>query len=357
MEQSTSSPQIKALTVRVSSNEIWRCPPSKHEEDGDFEWPPGWIEYQSNDDNTREYHPPSPPRAGAKRKSKIFHSIEEVKKYLKHQEAKKEKDARFTQQSSPASRRSTTRRKSSIQNSSTNNGNIQLQGTIESLNKIMKIDNCLSQNMRQSILIAAVLCRKRNESYSQFIGADGLTYPDLRSAFGKHVSMKQCELCKQRVQGPFYCRIAHEHLDVPDYDGGNSYECLRDLFKCSIDDLVERQDELLYGDGDNRKRKATELCPTLDVLDDNSQCSMDLMSEEVLLQIALFIPNIKCLIYFCKTSKRLQNLLYKSVHSEMLFRGVFLQAFGNRGTIGAFEYFKLERTLGDDLRHQKRFNK
>ena len=339
MEQSTSSSlQIKALTVKVSCNEIWRCPPSKHEEDGDFEWPPGWIEYQNRSNNdTREYHPPSPSRTGAKRKSKVFHSIEEVKKHLKHQEAKKEKDARFTQQSSPT-RRSTTRRKSTKQNSSTNNGNIQLQGTIESLNKIMKIDNKLSQNMRQSILISAVLCRKRSETYSQFIGADGLTYPDLRSAFGKHVSMKQCELCKQRVQGPFYCRIAHEHLDVPDYDGGNSYECLRDLFRCSVDDLVERQDEILYGDCDNRKRKATELCPTSEALDDNSQCSMDLMSEEVLLQIALFIPNIKWLISFCKTSKRLQNLLYKSVHSEKLFRGVFLQAFGNRGTIGAFEY-------------------
>lgn len=238
-------------------------------------------------------------------------------------------------ESSPRSRRTSSRRRTTRTNTSTNI-NQSFEGSVDALNKIMKVDNNLSQNMRQSIRIAAVLCRKRNDTYTQFLGSDGVTYSDLRSAFGKHGGMKQCELCKQRVQGPFYCRILHQHLDVPDYDGGNSYECLRGLFKCNVDSLVERQHELLYRGEGSRKRKAIESTPSvIDRL--GSSSSMDLMSEEVLLQIALFIPNLSGLISFCKTSKRMQKLLHTSVHSEKLFRGTFLQTFGERGTVGNFE--------------------
>ncbi len=237
-------------------------------------------------------------------------------------------------ESSP--RRTSSRRRTTRINSSTNT-NQSYEGSIDALNRIMKVDNNLSQNMRQSILVAAVLCRKRNDTYTQFLGSDGVTYSDLRSAFGKHGGMKQCALCKQRVQGPFYCRILHQHLDVPDYDGGNSYECLRGLFKCNVDSLVEKQHELLYTGEGSRKRKAIERTPSvLDGLDDNTS-SMDLMSEEVLLQIALFIPNLSGLISFCKTSRRMQKLLHTSVHSEKLFRGPFIQTFGERGTVGNFE--------------------
>lgn len=237
-------------------------------------------------------------------------------------------------ESSP--RRSSPRRRTTRINSSTNS-NKSYEGSVDALNRMMKVDNKLSQNMRQSILIAAVLCRKRNDPFTQFLGSDGSTYSDLRSAFGKHGGMKQCELCKQRVQGPFYCRILHQHLDVPDYDGGNSYECLRALFKCNVDNLVERQHELLYRGEGSRKRKAIEPTPSvLNELHDNTSL-MDLMSEEVLLQIALFIPNLSGLISFCKTSRRMQKLLYTSVHSDKLFRGPFLQTFGERGTVGNFE--------------------
>ena len=237
-------------------------------------------------------------------------------------------------ESSP--RRFSSRRRTNRQNSS-NNNNQSHAGSVGALRRIMKVDNKFSQNMRQSILIAAVLCRKRNEPYTQFLGSDGSSYSDVRSAFGKHGGINQCALCKQRVQGPFYCRIVHEHLDVPDYDGGNSFECLRALFRCSVDDLVERQHELLYQNEGSRKRKVIETAPSvLDGLDDNIS-SMDLMSEEVLLQIALFIPNLSCMISFCKTSKRMQKLLYTSFHSEKLFRGLFLQKFGKRGTVGNFE--------------------
>ncbi len=357
----TSSLHIKSLTVRISNDEVWRCPPSSHHDEDDFEWPPGWIEVHRlpprNDDEhqneVREFHPPSLTRV-TKRKQQVFYTIAEVKKYLQQQEAKQKKDARICcsvgcknkvvgaggvckRHGTSSPRRSTSRRRTNPQNSSSNT-NQSYEGSVDALNKIMKVDNKFSQNMRQSILIAAVICQKRKEPYSQFLGSDGRTYPDLRSAFGKHISIKQCELCKQRVQGPFYCRIAHEHLDVPDYDGGNSYECLRDLFKCSVDDLVERHVELLYGGEGSRKRKAIEPTPSvLDGLDDDNISSMDLMSEEVLLQIALFIPNLSCLISFCKTSKRMQKLLYTSVHSEKLFRGPFLQTFGKSGMIGNFE--------------------
>lgn len=365
---SASHNNIKSLTVRISNDEIWRSPPSSHHDEDDFEWPPGWIEVhrsppppnKNNDDEhqneiQREFHPPS--FAGiTKRKRKVFYTIAEVKTYLQQQEGKKQKkEARICcsdgctntvvggggvckRHGASSPRRSTSRRRTNQQHLSSNSNNQSYEGSADALNRIMKVDNKLSKNMRQSILIAAALCRKRNDSYSQFVGSDGRTYPDLRLAFGKHISIKQCALCKQRVQGPFYCRIAHEHLDVPDYDGGNSYECLRDLFKCSVDDLVERQHNLMHGEEGSRKRKANEPTPSvLDGLDDNNTSSMDLMTEEVLLQIALFIPNLSYLISFCKTSKRMQRLLYTSVHSEKLFRGPFLQTFGKGGMIGNFE--------------------
>ena len=235
-------------------------------------------------------------------------------------------------ESSP--RRFSSRKRTNRQNSS--NNSITQEGSVGALNRIMKVDNKLSQKMRQSILIAAVLCRKRNDPYTQFLGSDGRTYSDLRAAFGKHGNIKQCALCKQRVQGPFYCRIVHEHLDVPDYDGSSSFECLRGLFKCSVDDLVEKQHEILHRREGSRKRKAIETDPSvLDELVENF--SLDLMSDEVLLQIMLFIPNLSSMISFCKTSKRMQRLLYTPVHSEKLFRGLFLQTYGERGTIGNFE--------------------
>jgi WD40 repeat protein len=333
------SSHVKSLIVRISSSdEIWRRPPSRHVED-DFVWPHEWIEHRpspsplNHQNEVREFYPPS--LSGTNRKSKVFHTIEEVKTYLQQQEAQQKRDARFTKEANSQClpRRSNSRRRTKEQKFVCTQS---AEGTIESLNKVMKLDNELSQKMRKSILIASVLCRKRNNAYSQFVGADGITYPDVRLAFGKHISMKQCELCKQRVQGPFYCRIAHEHLDVPDYDGGNSYECLRELFKCSVDNLAERQRDLVYGSEGDRKRKATESTPMLEVLEDD-RCSMDLMSEEVLVQIALFIPNIHRLVSFCQTSKRMQKLLYTSVYSEKLFRGLFLQTFGKSGIFGNFE--------------------
>lgn len=273
----------------------------------------------------------------------MISTVHEAKEQKKHAQMSckdgctKNKGERKRNGESSPPRRSSSRRRTTRINSSTINSNQSYEGSVDALNRIMKVDNKLSQNMRQSILIAAVLCRIRNDTYTQFLGSDGSTYSDLRSAFGKHGGMKQCELCKQRVQGPFYCRIVHQHLDVPDYDGGNSYDCLRELFKCTVDSLVERQHELLYRGEGSRKRKAIEPTPSvIDGLDDNTS-SMDLMSEEVLMQIALFIPNLSGLISFCKTSKRMQKLLYASVHSEKLFRGLFLQTFGERGTVGNFE--------------------
>ena len=320
---------VKSLTVKISNCETWRSPPLPQNDEESFEWPLGWVEVirSSPDDDhsskTREYHPPF-----ADGKREVFHTVAEVKKYL-NQNSSTDK----IESSSPRRYAARRRANPNPQTSTWNSSNI---GTVDALNKIMKLDNSLSQRMRHSIMIAAVLCRKRKEPYTQFLAADEKVYPDLRSAF-KHVGVKQCELCKQRVQGAFYCRIAHEHLDVPDYDGGSSYVCIRDFFKSTVDDLVQKQDELLYGEGGSRKRRAMESSTYAFQSSDDNATSMDLMSGEVMLQIALFIPTFHDLISFCKTSKRMQKLLYTSVHSDMLFSALFLKTFGRRGIIGNFE--------------------
>lgn len=218
------------------------------------------------------------------------------------------------------------------------------EGSQSQLNQLMKRNDAHSNRMRQSIILRAVLGSKQRtlEIDSTFLGSDGRIYPNLRLAFGKHVDMKPCSLCKSRVQGHWYCRVKHTHVDKPDYDGGNSAEELAALFRCSIDVLEERLWSLMNGKakrGGEKKRKSINrnknVC--VDEFDHHVEFSMNLLSEDILYQIASFLPSLKDLVSFCKTSKRCQQLIHGSIHSEKLFRGVFLRRFGMQGTRGNFE--------------------
>ncbi|KAL7533642.1 LOW QUALITY PROTEIN: hypothetical protein ACHAXR_005360, partial [Thalassiosira sp. AJA248-18] len=326
--------------------ETWRSPPTYFGGE-EFVWPAGWIEVQrlaemeAGDDGDvgkqqqqsrqwiREFHPPY--RAGHKGKKKICHSIEEVQKYIKQRKAKQLKEERLAARESNSPRRHTGRRKSYTSQSQLSSS-LPREGTQSELNKLMKQNNKLSEKIRWSILYGAVLARKKGilESDSGFLGANGRMYPDLRKAFGKHVDVKQCSLCKSRVQGHWFCRITHGHLDKPDYDGGNSAECLIELFRCSVEELEEKLWALLPG---GKKKKESRTKKGFE----SEEWSMNVLSEDLLYMIASFLPSLSQLASFCKTSKRGQYLLHCSVHSEKLFRGVFLRTFGEQGTRGNFE--------------------
>ena len=170
--------------------------------------------------------------------------------------------------------------------------------------------------------------------------------------------MKQCAVCKQRVQGAFYCRLKNMHIDVPDWDYGGtsaggdgntkSAECLRGLFLCSVEELEESRGSWTLnggkggGDASNRRKRMRgeedhNQKSVLDTMDDAKNCSLDRFGEDLLYLIASFLPNLQQLVSFCQSSKRSHYLLYKSIHSENLFRGIFLRAFGEEGIIGNFE--------------------
>ena len=364
---------VQSLTVRFDQRkETWRSPPTYCGQD-DFIWPAGWIEVQrlvstqedndghyNNNNNdmqqksspskrgkkkqqlhwVREFHPPCKKKANQKgRITKICHSIDEVKTYIQQQKAKQLQQERFTglSNSPPASRRSSGRRKVNPNQNQSLHQSLLTLGSQAELNKIMKRNDKLSAKMRQAILYGAVLARKKGilETDNGFLGANGRMYPDLRKAFGKHVNMKQCSLCKSRVQGHWFCRITHSHLDKPDYDGGgNSAECLIELFRGSIEGLEARLWSLLPG---GKESCSNTIAASTREGFESSDWSMSNLSEDLLYQIASFLPTLSQLVSFCKTSKRSQHLLYRSVHSEKLFRGVFLRAFGEQGTRGNFE--------------------
>eukprot|EP00581_Thalassiosira_minuscula_P015198 CAMPEP_0183714366 /NCGR_PEP_ID=MMETSP0737-20130205/8898_1 /TAXON_ID=385413 /ORGANISM="Thalassiosira miniscula, Strain CCMP1093" /LENGTH=926 /DNA_ID=CAMNT_0025943275 /DNA_START=152 /DNA_END=2932 /DNA_ORIENTATION=+ len=345
-----------SLIVRFDQcKETWRSPPTycgsgDDQDESDFIWPDGWIEVQRLKESEREegvdnqqqllreFHPPYP--AGYRGRTKICYSITEVKRYIDLQKAKRLKQERLDRQSPSRPRRQSKTNPNRASSRSTGAPMVYPPGTQTELNKIMRGKTKASSRMRQSILLGAVLAHKRGTveagSDAGFIGADGRMYADLRKAFGKHVPIKQCALCKARVQGHWFCRIAHGHLDKPDYDGGNTAsECLLDLFRCTIEELDERLQELLSGGpvmNNGRKKTKVELEGFR-----TAEWSMNRLSEDLLYQIASFLPNLSQLTSFCKTSKRGQHLLYESVHSEKLFQGVFLRAFGEEGTKGNFE--------------------
>jgi hypothetical protein len=245
-------------------------------------------------------------------------------------------ESTHTHRRSPGRRSS--RKASTAPNPSYSNSSLfHREGSQSELNHLMKRNDAQSYRMRQSIILRAVLASKKGtiDSDPTFLGSDGRIYPNLRLAFGQHVDVKQCSLCKQRVQGPWYCRVAHAHLDKPDYDGGTSAEELVELFHCSVDVIEKRAWSLVYGkdegdgkQGEEKKKRS---------MNHDQEFSMNLLNEDILYQIASFIPSLKDLASFCKTSKRCQQLMYGSIQSEKLLRGVFFRAFGMQGTRGKFE--------------------
>ena len=364
--------QVKSLAVRFNDgNEIWRSPPCYC--DDEFIWSPGWIEVlhitssypndglekgKSSPRWWREFHPPCLP--GNNGKSQIFHSLDEVKQFLSQQEAKQQKEKLWTDIQTP--RRSSLRGFNPLpsvnhqQPSASSNlmppsrkatespkfaPAKYKEGTQKELQRIMNRNNKLSEAMRYSILHSAVLARKKDELYSdpKFLGVNGHIYPDLRLAFGKYTGVKPCAVCKQRVQGAFFCRLKHIHLEVPDYDGGNSAACLKELFQRSVSELekVRASWGVVWGWRSKRNVEEDKLKEGTLMCIDGANWSMDRVSEDLLYHIASFLPSIKQLLSFCRTSKRVYHLLYKSVHSENLFRGTFLRCFGPEGTIGNFE--------------------
>mmetsp|Transcript_33909 Transcript_33909/g.65179 ORF Transcript_33909/g.65179 Transcript_33909/m.65179 type:complete len:898 (-) Transcript_33909:305-2998(-) len=375
---STSKSAIKSLTVSFSNGiEVWRSPPSSctrtsdvvdyadiiPERDNNTTWPPGWVEVQtfqkksSPNDKRLEFLPPH--RPGRRGKSVSFHSIDEVRWYIKKQEqaaARKEKALRTRKSSessnTPARRpRRSTASATQYEEDAFNSSDIKI-GSLTELHHMMKIDNSLSRAMRNAIIHAGVLARKKDELYGTptFIGVDGRTYPDLRLAFGKYANMKQCAVCKQRVQGAFYCRLKMMHIDVPDWDctghGGetDNLETLRKFFHTSIDELEGTQGkwELNSNDENGKKRSRRERDSQRSVPATGNgvivnNISIDTLGEDLLYLVASFIPTLQQLVSFCQVSKRSHNLLYNSIHSENLFRGMFQRSFGNSVTLGDFE--------------------
>ena len=209
-----------------------------------------------------------------------------------------------------------------------------IEGSQQELNRIMKKDNALSRKIQQSMFVAAVISRKSNKlsgSNETFLAANSKLYPDLRSNFGKYSNMKQCGVCKQRVQGVYYCRLKHCHLEVPDYDGGNSAKCLKELFRKSVEEL-ERIQRSYLGD-EHESFSSTDIV----AMNHGKSWSLDNLNEDLLLQIASYIPTLKYLIMFCETSKRGHTLLANPTHSEALFRRLHHKKYGGRGTQGKYD--------------------
>ncbi|KAL7545746.1 hypothetical protein ACHAWF_009099 [Thalassiosira exigua] len=362
--------RLKSLTVRFDGgSETWRSPPiyaaargtsERGDDEGDFSWPKGWVEVQRRapapQGNTRrpedlgdnrkrgalysvEFHPP-------RGKDRTFNSFGEVKEYVARQKAIRQRaEERAEKRARPdesSSRRSGRRKSSPIYYEDV--PVVRKVGSQSELNRIMKFDNKPSQRMRKSILYGAVLAKKKGLIESEldlsFLGANGKIYPDLRQAFGKHVPSKQCALCKARVQGAWFCRILKGHVDKRDHDGGDSAErsispdsaeSLAECFRASVEELEERLRSLSSG----ARGKEGEDAPL--ATRHGSGWSVDALGDELLHHVASLVPTLSQLAALCGTCRRGRRLLHRSVHSEDLLRGVFLRAFGERGTRGNFE--------------------
>ena len=295
---------------------------------------------QSTGSDKKPTSPPSPK----------FHSLDEAKQFMKekamikaHDNDKpksKPKRAAPHQQKSPAriSKRSKLQFQQQQQSTRTSKRSRPQQptnGTQMEFNRIMKKNNALSKELQQSMFVAAVLSRKKNilsGSNETFLAANGTLYPDLRASFGKYSNIKQCGVCKQRVQGPYYCRLKHCHLEVPDYDGGNSADCLKELFRKSVKELEQIQRHYL-GDCDDEVT-CTEKHQS--AVNHGKEWSLDQLNEDLLFHVASYIPNLRSLATFCSTSKRAHALFINAAKSERLLRGVYLNKYGERGAQGHF---------------------
>ena len=339
------TPTARILTVRFRGKssdddgdnddgdceETWHRPPLTGSDDGgdgsDFAWPPGWVEVRRATvapgtggprEISREFLPPVEGRRGGR--PRRYASIVEVRAHLARQEAERMKRARSVahEASSRRSARSRTSARPAAASAPTHP-----QGTTEELNQLMRRNNKHSERMRGAILHGAALVGKRDalDTAAGFLGADGRRYPDLRQAFGRHLpDIKPCALCKARVQGAWFCRVGHGHLDKVDYDGGDSARCLAELHRFDQGELERRLIDLVAG------RPASERSPP-------SRASLgaagsSTLSDDLLHRIAAYLPQLSQLASFCRANKACQRLLHHSSRSEELLGGVYLREFG-----------------------------
>jgi hypothetical protein len=142
-----------------------------------------------------------------------------------------------------------------------------------------------------------------------------------------------------RVQGSWYCRVGHGHLDKPDHDGGDSARLLGDMNSMGVEDLERRLRGLRTAGGkgnDDDVRWGGSIAPGGGF--DRAGWSMDDLGEDLLYHVASYLPTLSDLSSLCSTSGRARRLLYggggeegNARRSEDLLRGVFLRAFGSGG--------------------------
>jgi hypothetical protein len=291
---------------------------------------------------TLDLDPCTPTSAGSDRKppstpqSPGFQTLEEAKQFVQQKSAQKRKPKQQLQQQQSAAR---TKRSKPTQQRQAGRTSKQApqqikEGTQMEFNRIMKKNNALSNEMKHSMFVAAVLSRKNDKlsASETFLAANGKLYPDLRSNFGKYSNMKQCGVCKQRVQGAYYCRLKHCHLEVPDHDGGNSAECLKNLFRKSVEELERIQRSYVGDFGDDLFESTDKLSK-----DHGKDWSLDQLNEDLLFHVASYIPSLPDLALFCSTSKRANALFTNSAQCERLLRGVYINKFGERGAQGNYD--------------------
>jgi hypothetical protein len=90
------------------------------------------------------------------------------------------------------------------------------------------------EEMRRTIMRAAVASRVPGASTHSWVGSNGLQYPDIGKAFAAYAGVKPCERCKANKQGSYHCRLRRKHQE-PDYDGGDSSAILlRELEEAAL---------------------------------------------------------------------------------------------------------------------------
>jgi hypothetical protein len=89
------------------------------------------------------------------------------------------------------------------------------------------------EELRRSIMRAAVATSQRGGQNQSWVGPNGLVY-DIGKAFTAHAGMKPCERCKSNKQGSYHCRLRRKHQEL-DYDGGDSSATiLRELEEAAL---------------------------------------------------------------------------------------------------------------------------
>ncbi len=105
------------------------------------------------------------------------------------------------------------------------------------LKKLMERGGDEARAMRDSIISAAVYASRSGTHGGSFIGSTGEMYPEISKAFSNYGNLRPCGRCKNNKQGAYHCRLRRKHQDL-DFDGGNSADVLKPLFKLPIEDLL-----------------------------------------------------------------------------------------------------------------------